>query len=382
MPTTTYMVVDPRHDHSMRIPRPDLSVALGVPNACNACHTKQTAQWAADAIVRWNGKGARGFQEFALAFRAGAVGAPEARRALVGIIDDKSQPAVVRASAIARLARWMSPSTIPSVARALNDADALVRLAAVEALAHAERSIGQRYLPRMLADPVRSVRVEAARAIAGAMEAGLAADERVLFEAALAELIAAQSYNADQPDGRAGLGRLYALRGSVDAAIAEYRKALELDPTFVPAYVNLADLHRARGVEGEAEAVLRAGLAKVPNAAALRHALGLVLARQQRYEDMQKELAEAVRLDPDNARYAYVHAVALYDVGQPARALKLLEATLRRQPYDRDVLSALALYRSKEGRRDVALDYVKRLRDLDPEDPRYAQWARQIEGVR
>ena len=38
MPPRNYMVIDPRHDHSMRIPRPDLSVALGTPNACNNCH--------------------------------------------------------------------------------------------------------------------------------------------------------------------------------------------------------------------------------------------------------------------------------------------------------------------------------------------------------
>ena len=43
---------DPRHDHSIRIPRPDLSATLGVPNACNQCHTKQTAKWAADAVAK------------------------------------------------------------------------------------------------------------------------------------------------------------------------------------------------------------------------------------------------------------------------------------------------------------------------------------------
>ncbi len=47
MPQNTYMVVDPRRDHSMRVPRPDESVALGVPNACNACHTDRDAKWAA-----------------------------------------------------------------------------------------------------------------------------------------------------------------------------------------------------------------------------------------------------------------------------------------------------------------------------------------------
>ena len=34
MPTETYMQVDPRHDHSLRVPRPAQTVALGVPNAC------------------------------------------------------------------------------------------------------------------------------------------------------------------------------------------------------------------------------------------------------------------------------------------------------------------------------------------------------------
>ena len=38
MPARTYMVVDERHDHSFRVPRPDVSAKLGTPNACNDCH--------------------------------------------------------------------------------------------------------------------------------------------------------------------------------------------------------------------------------------------------------------------------------------------------------------------------------------------------------
>ena len=68
MPTRTYMVVDPRHDHSLRIPRPDLSVRLGTPNACNACHADKTPQWAADTIESWHGPTRKGFQHYAEAF--------------------------------------------------------------------------------------------------------------------------------------------------------------------------------------------------------------------------------------------------------------------------------------------------------------------------
>jgi hypothetical protein len=49
MPTRDYMVVHARHDHSIRIPRPDVSVALGTPNACTGCHVKESDQWAAAA---------------------------------------------------------------------------------------------------------------------------------------------------------------------------------------------------------------------------------------------------------------------------------------------------------------------------------------------
>jgi hypothetical protein len=201
MPTTTYMVIDPRHDHSMRIPRPDVSAKIGSPNACNNCHTKQTARWAADTIGKWTGKAPTSYQNFAEALRAGSIGAPGARAALLAVIDDKSQPVIVRASAIQRLGHLLTPSTMDAVTRALNDADSVVRLAAVEAIANTEPDARLRYLPRMLDDPVRAVRVEAARALAGSAEQGLSETLRGSFTRALTEYVATQTYNA-RPTGR------------------------------------------------------------------------------------------------------------------------------------------------------------------------------------
>jgi tetratricopeptide (TPR) repeat protein len=380
MPTTNYMVVDPRHDHSMRVPRPDLSVKLGIPNACNNCHVKQTPQWSAAAILKWNGKVPVGYQQFAEALHAGSAQAPGARGALLALIDDKAQPAIVRASAISRLGPLMSPTTLAAVTRALNDADASVRLAAVEVLAGMDVPTRQRYLPRMLGDPVRAVRIEAAFGLAGPGEAGLPVDDRPRFDRAVEEFIAVQLYNADRPEGRSRLAQLYAMRGNAEGAIAEYRKAIDVDPTYVQAYANLADLYRARGVEAEAEAILREGLAKAPEAGALRHALGLVYVRQKRSAEALGMLAEATRRDPRNARYAYVYGVALMDAGQQQQGMKVLEAALAGHPYDRDILSALALYKARAGQRGPALDYVRQLRELDPENAQYAQMAKQIEG--
>lgn len=45
MPVRIYMVVDQRHDHGFRVPRPDLSAKIGTPNACNDCHETPAYQW-------------------------------------------------------------------------------------------------------------------------------------------------------------------------------------------------------------------------------------------------------------------------------------------------------------------------------------------------
>ncbi len=381
MPTTTYMQVDPRHDHSLRIPRPDLSASLGMPNACNNCHTKQTPQWAATAIEKWTGKPPSSFQKFAGALHAGSAGTAEARGALLTVIGDKTQPAIARASAIARIGRMPTPVTIDAVSRALNDPEAIVRLAAVEALAAAEATVRQRYLVRMLDDPVRAVRIEAARALAGAPEQALPAGARPAFDKAIAEYVAVQTYNADRPEGRMNMGNLNAQRHDVGGAITEYRKAIELDPAFVAAYANLADLYRAGGVDGEAEKTLREGLSRNPRDATLHHALGLALVRQKRIADGLSELRTAAQLAPNNGRFAYVYAVALNSDGKPAAAIKVLTAALARQPYDRDILSGLAYFNAQVGKRDVAMSYVRQLRILDPDSAEYAQMARQIESA-
>jgi tetratricopeptide (TPR) repeat protein len=245
-------------------------VKLGTPDSLHNCHAKQSAQWAADAIVRWTGKPSAGYQRFAEALAAGASGAPGARGELLSLVEDKEQPAIVRASAIARFARWMTPATVPAVTRALNDPDAVVRLAAVEALSSAEPALRERYLPRMLTDPVRAVRIEAAHALAGPTEGQLSTNDRAAFDRALGEYAAVQTYNADRPEGRTNLGNLYAIRSDAERAITEYRKALEIDPTFVGAYVNLADLYRARGADREAQRSAPGTRARPGGSAALR----------------------------------------------------------------------------------------------------------------
>jgi hypothetical protein len=100
MPTTTYMTVDARRDHSLRIPRPDLSVRLGVPNACSNCHASRPASWAAAQVALWRDGDTtvRGYQRFADALAAFEQGAPSAQSLLRALAVDTAQPPRGRAT--------------------------------------------------------------------------------------------------------------------------------------------------------------------------------------------------------------------------------------------------------------------------------------------
>jgi hypothetical protein len=104
MPEHTYMVVDRRHDHSFRIPRPDISVKLGTPNACNGCHADRTAEWAAAPIERWHGPERKSFQTYAAAFHAAWADQSDAQALLAAVASDHSTPAFARASVLTELA--------------------------------------------------------------------------------------------------------------------------------------------------------------------------------------------------------------------------------------------------------------------------------------
>jgi predicted CXXCH cytochrome family protein len=369
MTERTYMVVHPRHDHGFRVPRPDLSVKIGTPNACTDCHAKESPQWAADAAARWWGTARASRPHWAQAIHAGRENLPGAGPALAAVADDTAQPAMVRATAVAMLEPYLGPATGPTVERALRDPDPLVRTAAVAALNAVEPATRARLVLPLLRDPVRTVRIDAARSLAMLPPEQIPDADRAALAAGLAEYRAAQEVVADRPEGQLNLGLLDAERGDAGAAERRYQRAIRIAPALPSAYVNLADLYRTQVREADGERVLRQGLTVAPRDADLHHALGLSLIRQQRARDALDHLARAAELAPEETRYAYVYAVALHDTGQPDRALEVLRATHTRHPGDRDVLIALATMTRDRGDRAGALGWARALRDLDPRDP-------------
>ncbi|WP_442755966.1 tetratricopeptide repeat protein [Methylocystis sp. JAN1] len=382
MPTTTYMGVDARRDHSMRIPRPDRTASLATPNACNGCHAGKSAAWAVEALKSWGAGSKPGAHSFAETFQLADANAPGAQAALARMVADAGQAGIVRASALQRLSQSPTAAALQAARGALSDKEPMARATAVAVFASADATTKREALVPLLSDETRLVRMDAARALAGDAEAGLSGTERAAFEKALAEYEAGQRFNAERPESQANLGALNLARGKIEAARAAYEKALALDPTFAPAAISLADILRRDGDEAGAEAALRESLVRNPDSGPLTHALGLSLVRQKRLGEAMPSLEQAARLAPEDARFAYVYGVALHDTGATTKAIETLERALSSHPFDRDMLAALVSYEAEAGDYAAALPHAERLAELEPEDRSIQNMAAAIRAIR
>jgi tetratricopeptide (TPR) repeat protein len=368
MPQRVYMVNDWRADHSMRVPRPDLSSKFATPNACNGCHADKSTDWAADAVAAWYPDSAHRGQHFAVALHAADAGAADAADRLLAVAANAAQPGIVRASAVDRLHGLAQPQHLFTIQRLLRDDDPLLRGAAVRflELTDVRTQVDQGWLS--LNDSDRAVRLEAARLLAPLMRQRLPEKFREQLTRAIEEYAQSQYVNADRPESHLNLGLIAAAVGDIPQAEQSYRTVLKLDPTFAPGYVNLADLYRQQQREEDGERILRMGIDAVSEDAGLRHALGLLLVRQQRLDDALPYLRQAAEQAPAVSRYAYVYALALQGAGDTTQALSVLEAAYQRTPADRDILVALVTVNRDQDDLDRAKGYADELLRRHPDD--------------
>jgi tetratricopeptide (TPR) repeat protein len=366
MPERTYMVIDRRRDHSLRLPRPDLAAVSGAPDACTGCHQDRDAAWAAGAIASWGSANARPphwGETIAAAWR----GEPDSRSRLTEAADGGAFPPIVRATALSLL-DGATPANRATLERGIGDANALVRLGALHAFESAGHDQRLALLVPLLRDPTLAVRADAARLLAAARPPELSTNDLAARDAALVEYRASQEVDADRPEAHLNLGNLALAQEDLVTAEREYREAIRIDPAFAPAYVNLADVLRVAGRDEEGAATLRAALSRHPDEPTLRHSLGLTLVRLGRQGDGIVELERAAKLAPDQPRYAYVLAIALHSTGKTAEAVALLERAHGQAPGDPDLLAALASIERERGRTRNALAWARKLAALDPDD--------------
>jgi tetratricopeptide (TPR) repeat protein len=305
MPEQTYMGIDERADHSLRVPRPDLSEKTGSPNSCNAagCHGDKSIAWSVEHYEKWYGLARK--PHYGTTLAAGRQADPEAKDDLIRLAKDPLYPAMVRATALSLLPSYPSPEITAAFALALADEDALIRYTAVNIAGAdtAEELVG--LLTPLLLDPVRSVRIMAASRLADAPTDILKPYQGDALVAGLLEYQEAMAYSLDFSFAGFNLGNLFARLGDARSAEGYYRTAIDIDGLFVPARANLAILLNSMGRNEEAEEHLRAALDAEPEMYDLAYSLGLLLGEMGKYEEAVKYLSIAVEGMPDHPRAAY-----------------------------------------------------------------------------
>ncbi|MGD8211860.1 MAG: multiheme c-type cytochrome [Desulfobacterales bacterium] len=347
MPERPYMVIDYRADHSFRIPRPDLSVKLGTPNACNRCHLDKTDQWSDDYITKWYGPGRR--SHYGTIIAAGQKRAAHAQKDLVELASDPLYPAIVRSTALSLLAAYPREETGPTYKLALMADEALIRRTAVDHLNAAGPEQQVDLLTSLLYDPVKAVRMEAARRMTEIADPPLDNNQRRVFQAVLDEYQKSMAYSGDFAFGRYNLGNLYTALKQSDKAIENYRAAIKIDNLFYPAKVNLAMLYNQQSQKDKAEKLLRDVVTTHPEMYEIHYSLGLLLAEKKQYKESAGHLAIASQGMPNRARIHYNLGLLLQFLKRDTDAEAALIKALEIDSDNLDYLHAIADFYLKKG---------------------------------
>ncbi len=363
MPSQLYMGVDSRRDHSMRIPRPDLSMSTGAPNACNQCHSDQSADWAYSALADWGVTFTDRRNHPARAVHAAGRGDIRAAPVLLDTANDTGATGMQRASAITHLGRLLPEQLMPSLPLWLGSRDPLIRLAAAEAIGQLPPEQRQALLRPLSQDPVLAVRMMSAEQLVGLVPAASGSPgQKDPFEALFREYITVQSQHLDMPSVLTQLSSFQQARGETEAALSLLQSALRKNPEASVTRVNLADLYRTVGNEAAARETLETGIALNADDGALWFSLALLEVREGNAEQGLQALAKAASLEETPGYYHYVLAVAQNDQGLSTEALATLKATHRAAPGQPNVLAALMQYSQLAGDRQSAQRYRDELR--------------------
>jgi predicted CXXCH cytochrome family protein len=379
MPEDLYMEVDWRRDHGFRVPSAVVAAIPGVVDSCATCHDARTAWDEAQAHGWWK-DGSASDIERASAIALGEERGVGAATALSALAADVSQPPIFRATALSLLSSNFQPSAIAGLTSALRDADPLVRLGAIRGLAGLSPADRFQLLAPLIDDPAKAVRIEVASALSDVPLSEVPPEQAERLSALFEEMVAVESLFLDRPEDNYNIANHAAYQGDAAGAERGYEAALARDPTFVPAYVNLAELQRSTAGEAASIATLRRGLEAVPDAPGLRYALGLALYRQGDLPGALAELETAWRQGDGEGHYAYAYALALDESGEGRQAITILEASRQAHPNDRDILYALIYYLSEAGETEKALQHAHHLAALEPEDPTIAELLRRLGG--
>ena len=379
MPETNYMVVDPRRDHSIKVPSPSLQTELNSPNTCNRCHTDKNADWSINHLKQWF-KSNQQQPHYGEAFQAINNRENSAIDQTKKQLQTKNLPDIVRASLIAQLKYIPSNDTLDILIDHLSYQDDLVVLGALKGLSSFPANYIYKNVAPLLESQSRSIRIEAVRTLSKLPEETKKQLNQTAYKNAKSELLSAGAESGARGESLVNLSNFYTNETEYENAIKHFQLAMDNDPAFAPAYVNLADLYRALGNEENALKILQTGIKTLPENADLLHAYGLALVRTSQKQDSLIYLKKAADNAIENAHYQYVYAVALNQIKDGDSALQHLNSTLKHHNHDEQLLTLGLQISLSLNQRDSTLRYARKLLEIYPNDEKLGALVRKLDS--
>ncbi|NBC84525.1 MAG: tetratricopeptide repeat protein [Bacteroidetes bacterium] len=309
MPAQFYMGVDYRSDHSMRVPRPDLTKKIGTPNACNQCHADKSVDWAINYVKKWHGIG-RPYQ-YGQAFNEAQTGSEKGFNDLVRIYQDEAYPDMVRATALHYVGNHYPVKGKAVLTEALGNSSNLIKYSALQGLRIDDQESLDIILTLLTAQ-AKAIRILSASKLYLLEDNLIPQKYRESLQTAKKEYEESLLFNADFPTGKFNLANYYYNTGNTSQAMRFYEKALKQDSLLHPIKVNLAIVYNARNEYKKADALFRDYLSHFPEDGSTLFSYALFLSEQKRYDESLEYLLKAARFSPDNARIIYNTAM-MYD---------------------------------------------------------------------
>jgi len=394
MPSRTYMQVDPRRDHSFRVPRPDLAADTKAPDACTGCHEDQGAEWSAARIAEWfPDSEIRKTPHYGEILAAGRRGDPGAASALLKLAEDEQAAAIVRATATSLLGTLSLEESRDAFGSLQHASDPLLRQTVASswaellppgydpALAEPISQEKVSSLLKMLNDPIRAVRIEAANALSELPGRPIDATHREAYQSAIRELIERLDLQADRPEAQLSRGALLARLGRPDEAETAYREAIAIDPTFDAVRFNLGNLLHEMGRSNEAIAVFTTLLDRPGETGGEAHySLGLLHNELNDLAQAEIHLNEAARRLSDRPNVLRNLGLARQQLGRPIEAESAFRLGLSKSPDEPNLIHALAILLIQQERLDEALYLAGQLEKAAP-GPASARFRREVESL-
>jgi predicted CXXCH cytochrome family protein len=365
MPGQYFMGVDYRRDHSMRIPRPDLSDKLGTPNACIQCHTDKSNSWAASYTEEWYSRSTR--YHFGETMFKASINDTIAITMLIDILNDEKSSTLIMASATRYLANFPGGETQKLNRELLSREGPLVRREAVRNFVPADIEDLKTMIFPLLDDSTLMVRMEATSRLSVLNLWELDSLKAIKLSNSIEEYILASEYSADFSGSRHNLGNLYSNIGENEKAIENYKEAIRIDNQFYPAKINLAMLFNRIGKNKEAEGLLMEVVDDNHEMGDAYYSLGLLQSEMGNYDKSIVNLKKATELLPERSRI-WFNLYNLFDFkNNITEAQNALNKCLELEPRNIEFLYAKIEFLLKQQREKEAVEVAKKVLEYYPD---------------